>query len=476
MLELESALAQIRNAWIAGRTARDHAPLDWREAIGADELGLLALAGHMTDVLTRQVPAAAPVNRVLLPSLATPLLPEAMRPRFRRLLTAPKTAASLERPLIAFVAARGYAAHPADWMPGAQDDWAPDLYAPWLDWARGDMHGAGTASDAEISAETYEQWSWTERHMALAQLRARDPAAARAIIALKASAEPAERRIRLIEILQARLSEADGEYLASLEKDRSDRVQALARVYLARLGREDDTSAQAIELAAMLELTKTGLIKRRFKVSLKALKTAPQNQHRRELFKTTSFSALARALKAAEAQLVDTAPAGAPEDVLAFCAFVAETGSNDAVRALTAAMLDETEMPFAAIRPLVARMTQGERRAMMPAAAKRDADLFETMLTMADGTLGTIPLEMLTASPSFAVFRGALDEGNAEEPAKAAAARHRLDIVLPRLGLLLDAAGARSLLDRILASGFSPADPRLDLLHFNAALTPETST
>jgi hypothetical protein len=56
MHELTASLAQIRNAWLAGRVAIDAAPLEWREAIGNDELALLGLAGHAIDVLSQQSP------------------------------------------------------------------------------------------------------------------------------------------------------------------------------------------------------------------------------------------------------------------------------------------------------------------------------------------------------------------------------------------------------------------------------------
>ncbi|MBK6705223.1 MAG: hypothetical protein IPG56_16655 [Caulobacteraceae bacterium] len=257
MRDLDASLAQLRNAWIAGRPAIESAPTAWRDAIGEDELALIALAGHASDVLTQRAPGTALIDRPLLPHLNAPFVPESLRGRFRRLLARPQNLPSLERYLIAFISARGLAAHPADWMPDAKDDWAPDLYAPWLDWIRADTRAAAP-SDDEISSENYELWSWTERRRALAALRARDPAAALAIIAAKAGAEPAERRVRLIELMQVRLSETDAEFLETLAKDRSDRVRALSRGFLARLGRAGDTAALAAELAEMMSLEKSG--------------------------------------------------------------------------------------------------------------------------------------------------------------------------------------------------------------------------
>lgn len=473
MHDLETSLAQIRNAWLAGRSALEHAPAQWREAISAaDELALIALAGHATDVLTRRAPGAPLVERPLLPAVWAPLIPDALRPRFRRVLVTARDLPSLERHLIAFAAARGYAAHPADWIPDAKDEHAPDLYAPWLDWVRAET-AAAPVSDLEITAESYEQWSWSERRKALGKMRAQNPAAALAIIAAKAGGEPAERRLRLIEMLQTRLSEADAEYLETLAKDRSDRVQALARALLARLGRGAEASDLATELAAMVELRRVGLLKRRMQLAIKPLKTGAQAARRRELFPLVSLAALASALNTSELQLVDSAPDGAPEDTLAFVTCAATTGSDAAVRALLEQLLEDKETVAALSRPLAERLTAAERSAVLQRMVARDNDMLEVTLSIAGPSLGRVPLAALTAAPSYSALKANIKAFGDGDDAGRTAATHRLDRLLPNVGLLLDPPGARALLEQIAAWGLSPADPRLDMLHLNAALTPE---
>ena len=232
MDDLESSLAHVRGAWTTGRSALEHCPPAWRGAVeGADaECALAALAGHATAVLFRPAPATALEPRPLLPRLAAPTVPESLRPQLRRLMASRKGEAAIERHLIDLVMARGYVMHPADWMPW-RGDWTPDAYAPWLDWMRGEDKPFPPPSSA---LDAYERWSPAMLRAALAALRARDPAAARAIIAAKASSESAERRALLIGILEAGLSDADIEFLEAQANDRSDRVQALARVYLDR--------------------------------------------------------------------------------------------------------------------------------------------------------------------------------------------------------------------------------------------------
>ncbi|MBV8191215.1 MAG: hypothetical protein JO339_28525, partial [Alphaproteobacteria bacterium] len=185
------------------------------------------------------------------------------------------------------IAARGYAVHPADWMPAARDDWVPDLYAPWLEWIRAGTLSAPTPSAFDL--DTYDQWSWMERYAALARLRGDDPATARAIIAAKISSEPAERRLKLIELLTQNLSQDDRELLDALASDRSDRVQALVRALSARLGQLSDTDAAASELADMVEVARVGVLRRRNQLVIKGLKTAAQIARRRELFKLVTW-------------------------------------------------------------------------------------------------------------------------------------------------------------------------------------------
>lgn len=472
MHEIDAALAQMRNAWLAGRAASDAAPMAWREAIGNDELALVALAGHATDVLTRRAPGMALEERPLLPQLAAPLIPEALRARFRRLLASPKNAPSIERPLISFAAARNFVSHPADWMPDAKDDWAPEVYAPWLDWARAET--AAAPNDDPLSIEAYEQWSWSERRKALAAMRAHDQAAARAIIAAKAGSEPAERRLRLIEALQTGLSEADAEYLESLAKDRSDRVQALARALLARLGRGPDTSELAAELAAMLELKQAGFIKRHKQLTIKQLKTSAQALRRRELFGLVPLASLATALGVSELELV-TEPI-AEGGIGEFADHVAATGSDGAVRVLLEYLLAKKDrLSASACVRLVDRLTATERKAVVPRIMAQDDDMFYTTLAIAGDSLGHAPIEALLVSPNCAALQPSVEASVQGADFGQERGAPMLHLLLPRIGLLLDAPSARSFLDQVIAWGLSPADPRLDMLHLNIALTPESA-
>jgi uncharacterized protein DUF5691 len=474
MHDLEAFLTRARSAWMAGRSALEYCPAEWRGAMeGEDaECALAALTGHATAVLFRPAPAAPLDPRPLLPSLALPTLPEHVRPRLRRAMAAQKAGASLERALIDLVTARGFAVHPADWMPSPRDDWAPDLYAPWLDWVRAEDK---PTPDTAFKLETYGQWPWAERRVALAALRESDPGAARAIIAAKASAEPAERRIKLIEILETKLSQDDGEFLDSLANDRSDRVQALARAYLARLGRHAETGALAAELAEMLETGKVGLVQRRTQLVIKTLKAATQSARRRDLFTQVNLADLAGALGVSEHRLVETTPSGTAEGIEAFVQMVAATGSDDARHMLLDRMLDDADFSLAYARPLGPRLSTHERRAILPRIMERDSDMFVTSLALMGRTLGEAPLSALLASPGYAALTSGVEAALRGDEAQRSQAAKSLEATLNRIALLIDAAAAAELMTRLTASDLSPADPKLDMLHLNAALVPETT-
>jgi hypothetical protein len=471
MPDLAASLARIRGAWMAGQSALEYCPGEWRDAVAGEdgECALAALAGHAATVLFRPAPTAPIAPRPLLPRLALPSVPEAVRPWLRRLLTR-KSTVPIERPLIDLVTARGFALHPADWLPSPRDDWAPDIYAPWLDWLRAESAPA-PASDFKL--ETYEQWPWAERRAALTALRHSDPVAAGSIITAKAAGEPAERRLKLIEILEINLSEADCAFLEGLATDRSERVQALAGAYLARLGRGADAEALATELAAMVELGQIGLLRRRTQLAINALKNAAQETRRRELFKLVSLTSLARALGVPETPLIETAPNGSPDGIEAFVQMVAATGSEEARRQLLDQMLEDADMPLRQAQPLGPRLTTTERRTLLPRIMQRDTDAFDTTLALMGRNLGEAPLAALLASPGYAALENTVNAALSGEDAQRAAAGNVLDAMLSRVALLVTAAAAAELAKRLTAAGLSAADPKLELLHLNAAL--ETS-
>jgi len=280
----------------------------------------------------------------------------------------------------------------------------------------------------------------------------------------------------LIEILEPELSDHDAEFLQAHANDRSDRVQALTRLYLARLGRPVDADALATELADMLEVRRSEAPGSRTQLTINALKTPAQNARRRDLFRLVSFAGLARALRVTEGEIVETAPAGAPDGVEAFVQMVAATGSDRACRTLLDQMLDDGAFPLAHARSLGPRLKAEERRALQSRIMERDAETFETTLAFVGRVLGEAPLPALLASPGYAALTSAVEAAHGEDDARGQPADALLETMLTRVALLADAPAAVTLLARLTAAGLSPADPRLDLLRLNAALTTEATS
>ena len=137
MDDLAETLSRLRSAWMAGRAGRPHCPGAWLDAVGDGpqaELALAALAGQGLQAAFRRVPPGTLTARETLPALALPTMPDAQRPRARRLLSAHPW---LIQHLLVFLAARGVTMHPFDWLPGKRVEALPPVYASWVAWVNG---------------------------------------------------------------------------------------------------------------------------------------------------------------------------------------------------------------------------------------------------------------------------------------------------------------------------------------------------
>ena len=197
------------------------------------ELRLLALSGQFLGVAVTAEPP--PELRVLpdIPPLALPTVPEALRPLVRRILAALKeTQRKIE--LLDVLAAPGWTAHPAEWMPAADDEDAPDVYAPWRDWAAIAASHSVVRRQAgdRLTAENWEDFWPAARKVALTELRRHDPEAARTVLEAKLASENADVRLPLLSLLATGLSDADIPFLEGIvANDRAPKVRALAACY-----------------------------------------------------------------------------------------------------------------------------------------------------------------------------------------------------------------------------------------------------
>lgn len=471
---LADALAQIKARWITGGSGLAHAPQAWREAVGAGEaaeLNLLALVGQATQVAFRPAPGGELTTAAPLPRLAAPSLPEETRPRFRRALQSRRLSAEHMRQLLRLIEARGYSAHPADWAPSTSEAACPDLYAPWLDWR--ENAGAAAAVGVVLKPDTWASFLPSERRAALNALRARDPSAARALIAEKAGADPADQRLRLVELLATGLSADDAAYLESLSEDRAPKVRQAAARLLARLGGGARDPEKEAALAAFLVLEASGGGPAR--VTLKPVTSNQRRGRRSHLFDQVSLAGLAETLSLAPEALVE---AWDFDDNFAsnsgFGRLIARTGADAlALQALTRWIATEPTA-LADMTPLLLRLDPEARWETARPLLSRDGVSFAELAEVGGAALGRVALADLDKAPALtALAEDASEQARAD--AKANAQRdERIGSGLFGLGLLADQPAAAAVIERFAAAGLSAADPSLAVLQLNASLERRT--
>lgn len=252
---------------------------DWDALVTTALLGTdrrpRATAGELLDAAARHTlrrraglrpgPAAAPPEPA--PHDPRPALPEAARRRLDGLLagrgaapaagrrgTAPDLAELLPQWLV-LAGERGYKAPPAalpalldaarartDLRPqalafaGPRGVWLARLNPEWRFALRGGAGGSlPDPGDEEAVRKLWEEGLFAERVALLGAVRAKDPAAARALLATTWSGERAEDRLMFLDSLRAGLSAADEEFLEAALADRSRNVRATAAELLSAL-------------------------------------------------------------------------------------------------------------------------------------------------------------------------------------------------------------------------------------------------
>lgn len=455
-------LDPVMTRWTIGGHAADLAPVPWQDMVGgADaseaELRLLALTGQYLALCVAPTPASMVTEVLDIPPLALPLLPDTHRSLARRCLKA-RTESGGPRDLIGLLAARGYAIHPADWMPSRHDHAVPDAYAPWRDWAERLGATAAKTQDThdELTETNWDDWWPAARRVALAKIRSREPARATALLAAKAASEGADARLRLIECLLPGLSEADVPYLESLSADRAPKIKALAASLLARLGRGTGSDQDAIELAGFFEFQTKGLLRRTRCLVARPTKTPAQRSRRDALFAQVDFERFARALGVSAGDLVTLWPFGSDADAdYGFAVFAEQSAPAPIIDALCTRLLAEAIIDVPVILALRQRLDAAQRRA------------FGHRLLGAKGGSFGAALSIIGAG---AELDGLIETQSGKALVSTVANETEIAFEIGALALIASQAAARAAQDRLIAAGLTASDPRLDLLRLNAAL------
>jgi hypothetical protein len=457
------AMGAIVTRWTMGSLAASATSV-WRDELGDDpveaELRLLALSGHFLGVnVTTEPPSAL---RVLpdIPQLPLPTVSEALRPLLRRILAASKEAASRTE-LVHFLAARGWTTHPADWMPDASDEDAPDVYAAWRDWNALAAAGETAQRQAgdELNAGNWDDFWPAARKAALIGLRRRDPSAARALLEAKLGNENADARLRLLSLLSDRLSGEDISFLEGLvANDRAPKVKALATSMLARLGQGPTAGEDIAELAGFFSVKTKGLLRRSRVIEIERPKTPAQWQRRKALVDGTDLASFAGALGLGPQDLIAAWDWNVdPAADAGLIKLIVETGT-DAQLAQAAGIVSEHDAT-GLIVALAPRLGPAERAKFAAAGLRAHGIGFE-MAQMIAGAAAR--LDDLLSAPAGAKLLAELRRDDAK-PSDHVSEFHAL-------GLLASRTAAQQTLQRLTSAGLLQGDPRLDMLRLNAAL------
>lgn len=462
-------LGAVLPRWTMGTAAAPQAKV-WQAVLGDDpaeaELRLLAMAGQFLATCVVAQPPSPLQALPDVPPLTLPVVPERIRPLVRRTLAATREARPRTE-LLQFLAQRGWSVHPADWMPTASDEDAPDVYAPWRDWAdrsAGASSGHAQASDP-LTAENWDHFRPAARKVAFTVLRQHDPDGARALLEAKLAALGADERLRLVGVLANRLSQADAELLGQLATgDRAPKVKTLSAMLRARLGHGSGAGNEdAEELCAFFEFRTKGLLRRTRVLGACPIKTAAQAARRRQLFDMVDLAAFAAALGLGADDLPALWQWGeSPDADVGLVVMVARSGSDGAVEAVAqvlAAAMSGMAPLAAELRPRLG--TAGQ--AALARAALAAGETFTGVLSLAGGSGMN---DNVIVSPAGKALLAALSANDTQTARGTAVVTGEL----VALGLIASRRAAVDALERIGRNGMAAADPRLDMLRLNAAL------
>lgn len=483
--EQQQLIDRLQQLWMLGNAEalETKIPKEWRTMLEGEpperqQLIVLALSAQFQSLT--QLPLA-PKNlktRPPLPTLKFPVLPSNFRAIFRRLINERLPVPAL----LVLLAQRQYVAHPLDWLPSARDEDLPEVYWPWYRWVvDSEVKNEEDEDQLEnLNADNWDLFFPAERLAQLRSLRASKPAEARQLIQDCASREPAEKRLKIMKTLSTNLSRDDESFLYELTKDRSGKIVALARSYLARLGirsqndENESSSGQTTDLAETFELKKVGVIKKRILLVPKALKNNKQKAIRTELLGKVTITDFASALGVAPAELANywQYSANRQQDNLVFLTNAVDVLADKDVEVLLENLFsqlndyDELKYLLQVILPRLSatRCDQVIRSVLLDGG--KEMHFFEAIELLKNGTLG---LEFSALEKSWA-WKHLVKSIKEEVKDKGYIEAHAVSSELFALGLLVSQKAAKEIIASCLKLGMMGADLALDCLSLNSNL------
>lgn len=399
-----------------------------------------------------------------LPELRLPRMGEQARAAFRAVLAYEKPPANGSVvDVLQLVEARGFSAHPCDWIP--EYSWQlsgrhPALYQPWVDWLSEQgltkFHQGNT-----LTAENCKRWSRGQRRWALIEMirNGRDDDF-RAVKEF-ASSQPVSIRLQLVEEIRA-WGSIDGAYpwqmpypwqtplLEHFLEDRAENVRSFASYKLEGMGGLRTEKAYARKFAADLTVTEDSV----------RYREPPESYTKSVLY--TNFDALADALGLAPNELARRS--ALDETGKSLIQLAAMTGDAEVRSIFATRMLDSgnggEHIPLAMFAGTAPSLWERGVKAMF---ASPYVNSVQELLGSKVGTLSSAAMREWPCSHHISqtviaeLERGELPVNTAYDPLRV-------------LGKVVDKHAASEVQDEALAAGMAPDNPRLTMLKLNLAL------
>ncbi|NPU63979.1 hypothetical protein HL667_03105 [Bradyrhizobium sp. 83012] len=392
-----------------------------------------------------------------LPELGLPCMNDGARMAFRAILDyeTPFGNGSL-RDFLMLAEARGFCAHPMDWIPAPDDAQYSPLYQPWVDW----MSDNGVTefhAGNRLTKDNWARWKPKARLAAFKRRMREDVQAAHDLLATVGTTQPATTRLALLNEINA-FAAFSGNYpyqvplLKHFLADRSANIRAVAETKLRAMNGLETEAAHAAVLAT--QITASGGA---------VTYATPPAAHTQPYFKNfacTTFDLLAKALGLSPQQLArqsDLKALGSDFMLLVVLTGDVETRSIVASRLLEMGETDLASGLFDGVtRPL---WEQGLRATFKSHFWFSVAEF----LGLEAGTLTPTRMRELACyehwetSVTNEIESGKLPVNGQYDPLRV-------------LGLVVDKDAAQAIIDLAVALGMKETHPRLTMLKFNLAL------
>lgn len=477
--------------WMIGnenQLTKEMLPQSWHEVIKPIEqeklnLAALALASQHRMMLTTPKPPKDLKPHSSLPILAQTILPNALRPLFRRIInnTERRDSFSIAK-LLYLLLEHEFVCHPADWLPAGYNTDLPPNYLLWCQWSSDQE----VVSHEILTEENWNEWYPAERLEQLKVLRLSNANKARELIETCCSQESAEKRVNIIQTLAINLSTDDSEYLKTLRQDRSKKVATIASQYLSRLGLlhtlehqvPEDNEARydespVYELAETYTVKKTGLINREISISPKKLKSKKQQSIRTEQLSKISLIQFSHALECELDDLIKywNFKDNRESDNLAFLSNSINTLNDNQIICLLDNMLgniDEQEKH--SFTQISERLNYQQKQDLaLNLLQKNQLNIsFSEALNITNRPIVGLEQPILENTKAWKSLNKQIKDDLAEN---GFISYYIIQDELCALGLLLTNNCAESLLEKIIQLGVMRSDPALDYLKFNAELS-----